>query len=96
MSAQQQIVGAAGVALVAVNVWTGQQRKDFAAVLGEGGDTTAAHTAAKQVGMELLGVGALVLLAGAGDSAGNAACAILAALWLLWLINRNKTKTKTK
>lgn len=89
MSAQQQIVGAAGIGLVVANAWTGQQHKDLAALLSGGKDVDKAHAAAKQVGVELLGVGVLVLLAGAGRSAGNAAAAVIVALWVLWLIKRN-------
>lgn len=91
MSAQQQLVGAAGIGLVVANVWTGPQRKSLAGVLGSSTaavDTAAAHKTAKAIGGELLGVGALVLLAGASSSAGNAALIVLVALWVLWLTHR--------
>jgi hypothetical protein len=95
VSAQQQLVGAAGLGLVVANAWTGQQRHDLAAILGsgDGGDVAAAHAAARAVGVELLGVGALVLLAGSAGAAGNAAFAIIAALWLVWLMRRHGTTT---
>jgi len=93
VSGTQALVGAAGVGLIAANAWTGQQRGQLAAVLGPDGapggtNTTQAHAAAKAIGAELLGVLVLVLVAGVGDGAGHACLAILAALWIVYLLNR--------
>lgn len=106
MSAQQQLVGAAGVGLVVANAWTGTQRTDLAQLFGTPApgaavDGFAPHHAAKAIGAELIGVTALVLVAGAGTSAGNAALAAIACLWLLFLAQhygtpQRRTKTLTK
>lgn len=93
MSGTQALIGAAGVGLVAANVWTGKQHGQLAAVLSGSGtpgadNTTQAHAAAKKIGAELLGVLVLVLAAGVGDSAGHACLAILLCLWVVFLLNK--------
>lgn len=96
-SAQQQLVGAAGVGLVVANVWWGSQRETLSALFDSSKpatETDVYHQAAKQVGVELLGVGALVLLSGVSGKAGNACCAALAALWVLFLIQKTPASAK--
>lgn len=86
MSAQQQLVGAAGIGLVVVNAWTGPQRQQLAGMFApKAPDTADAHKAAKQIGAELIGVAVVTLLAGSSGPAGNAAAAIAVALWIVWL-----------
>lgn len=93
MSGTQQLVGAAGLGLVAVNAWT-TQRVDFRGVFGDG-DIGQAHKAAKEVGAELIGVAVLVLVAGASQGGAQAALAVLACLWLVWLMRRGGTTDST-
>lgn len=90
MNTQQTIVAAAGAGLVGVNFWTGPQRK---AVTSGALNSSAsskqegtAHTSIVQLAGELLFVGVAVLLAGAGGKAGSIVVAMIAALWILWLI----------
>lgn len=81
-TAQQQIVGVAGVGLLAANVW--HDKVDFAGLWGTG-DLGQAHAAAKRAGIALAGIAGLTLLAGASPKAGNAAVAGLLCLWIVWL-----------
>lgn len=89
MNTQQQLVGAGAIGLVVVNVWTGKQRPALAAVVSGSGATADTHTAAKQVGLELLGAGVLTLLAGGSSKAGNACLMVLVCLWVLWFVHRS-------
>lgn len=89
MSAQQQIVGAAGVGLIVANAWTGPQRAQLAGLAGGSGSTADAHTALKHLGAEAVGVGVLVLLAGGNAQAAGAAAIVLACLWLIFLAKRS-------
>lgn len=89
MSGTQQLVGAAGIGLVAANLWTGKQRQQLAPLWAGSGDLAGAHTVAKQLGVELVAVAALTLVAGTGPSQAGACLAIVVALWLVWLMARH-------
>lgn len=69
------------------NVWTGAQRPALAAVVTGSGATADTHTAAVQVGVELLGAGVLTLISGSSAKAGNVSLLIVAALWVLWFVH---------
>lgn len=84
MSGEQALVGAAGLGLVAANLW--RDRSKWSGLFGQGATTDSA-AAAKRLGVEVLGAGALVVIAGTGDTASKTALAILGALWVLFLIN---------
>lgn len=88
MSTQQNLVGAAAIGLVVANVWTGAQRPALAAVVSGTGPTAETHTAAKQLGIELLGAGVLTLVSGSSSKAGNTGLLIVVCLWILWFIHR--------
>lgn len=93
MNGTSQLVGAAGVGLIVANAWTGPQHVKLASVVGgitAGGAGTPAdaHEAVKQLGIELLAVGALVLVAEQGDSAAHGALAAITCLWLIWAMRR--------
>jgi hypothetical protein len=97
MSGTQQLVGVAGAGLIVVNAWTGPQRTRLGAITGSSGSTDDAHAAVKEIGVEVLGVGALTLLAGLGGNGARAAVYVLGALWLVWLMRRaGKTPAKAK
>lgn len=90
----QQLVGAAGIGLVIANAWTGRQRKDLAPIFDSSFPREAdnlSKRAAKEIGAELLAVGVLVLLAGGSAAASGAALAVIAALWLVFLLHRTPT-----
>lgn len=89
MSGSQQLAGAMGVGLIAANLWTGPQHTQLADLFTTQGDPAAAHPALKTLGLEILGVGALVLVAGSSEGAGHIAVIVLVALWVLWLFRRS-------
>jgi hypothetical protein len=89
VNGSQQLVGALGVGLIGANAWTGPQRAQLTAIVSsDPGDPAAAHTAVKHLGAEVLGVAALVLIAGSSEGAGHVAALVLVALWVLFLIRR--------
>jgi hypothetical protein len=63
------LVGAGGLGLIVANAATGPQRAALAPVWTGSGDLAGAHTAAKQIGVEALAVGALVLVSGQSRAA---------------------------
>lgn len=87
MSGTQQLVGAAGLGLIVANT-VSTQRADLAPLWSGSGDLSTAHTAARQVAVEVVGVGALVLIAGTSNATATACLCALGALWVLFLINR--------
>lgn len=89
MNGSQQLVGALGVGLIAANAWTGPQRAQLRDVVSSTpGDAAQAHTALKHLGAEVLGVGALTLIAGSSEGAGHVAALVLVALWVVFLMRR--------
>lgn len=84
----QQLVGLAGGALIITNLWTGPQHDALAPLWSGTGDLSGAHKVAKQVGSEVLGVGVLAVAAGTSTTASRTTLALVAALWVLWLIHR--------
>lgn len=92
MSAQAQMVGAAGVGLIVANWATSDQRVIISGLWDGSGDP--AHQDVKKLGAQILGVGVLTLMAGSSGSAGNVAVAILAAFWLIWLMKWADAKAK--
>lgn len=88
MNGQQELVGAGGIGLVAANVWT-TQRSALAGMFASGAapeDVARAHTALRDVGIELLFVGGATLLAGLNSPTGNAMVAMVVVLWVLFLM----------
>jgi hypothetical protein len=89
--AAQTYVAAAGLGLVAANYWLGAARHDFTAgALTTGASaaqTAAAHKTIKVLAVELLFVGAAVLIAGQSPAAGTAMGAMITALAILWAIH---------
>lgn len=83
------LVGFAGAGLFAANEWTGPDRGIFSGVLWHGEDPDQAHKALVRVAGELVLLGVLVVLAGQGGAWTTFALAVIASLWVLWLINRN-------
>lgn len=93
MNAQQNIVGAAGLGLVAANFWTKQRAAVSAGAFNSSASSAASekgHEALVTIGAELLFVGVATLLAGASASFGNAMIAVVIALGILWIINYQK------
>lgn len=90
-SGTASLVGVGGVALVAANFWTSPARATVhSGILDKNATadaTTDAHKTLKGLLVQLLFVGAMVLIAGVSDSAATAMLAILAALGVLWAIN---------
>lgn len=88
MSSKSQLVGAAGVGLIAANFWTGPNRAALGAGLFSKNPTSdaqdAAHEAFKQVGIELLAVAVLTIVASTSDNLASACLAIIVALFILW------------
>lgn len=85
------LVGAAGAGLLLANEWAGPNRGVLGGILWDkGADPAEAHAALKRLAGELLFLTVLVLLAGIGGGWATATLAAIAALWVLWLINRNK------
>lgn len=93
MDPKQQMAGVAGIALVGVNLWTGPGRHQIGDVIWGGGQTDTGHKALLALGGQLLFVGVLVFFAGGGDGAANVVLALIAALWVLWGINRYGNKS---
>lgn len=98
MNGAQQIVGLAGVGLIAANFWTQQRHTVLSGItsgnkLGSANDQTkAAHDQLKIIGIELLAVGIATLLAGVNSTAGSALALVAVALWILWLMRYLSTK----
>jgi hypothetical protein len=88
MSGSQQLVGAAGLGLVVANAYT-SQRAELSGLWSAQGDLSQAHTAAKQIGLETLGVGGLVLVAGVSNGAARTCLAVLGCLWVVFLMTRS-------
>lgn len=96
MSGVQTVVGAAGIGLIAANEWTSGDRGVFRGVLWDkGANPAAAHKAVVRLGGELLFVLVAVIIAGLGGHWALAVGAAIAALWVLWLINRGSPKART-
>lgn len=81
------LVGAAGGGLILANLVAGSQRGELAPLWSGSGDLTGAHTVVKHVGAEVVAVGALTLWAGSSSTGARAGLAILACLWVVWLIH---------
>lgn len=88
MNGTQTVVAAGAVGLLAVNEWTNKDKGVFGGVLWNGTNPPAAHAALVRLGGELLFVLVLVILAGTGGSWPATAGAIVAGLWVLFLIRR--------
>lgn len=94
MDGTQTVVAAAAVGLLAANEWTNSDRGVFGGVLWNGSDPAAAHAALVRVGGELLLVFVLVILAGLNGSWPMTVGAIVAALWVLFLMRRSTGTAK--
>lgn len=92
MDGTQTLVGLGAVGLLAANEWTGPDRGLFGGVLWNGKDATQAHKAMVRLLGELLFVVVLVVLAGLNGSWPTLVAVTVAALWVLFLINRNTKK----
>lgn len=89
LDGKQQIITAAGLGLIGLDMWKGKTRSDLGAVLTSSPAAGAIGTAHKDligVAAELLFVGGLVLVAGMNDQLATAGVAIMLALLLLWLM----------
>lgn len=93
--ASAQVVGATGATLVLLNTWTGPGRAQLNGLFDSNAspaDTQTAHQEMIKIAASLLFVGALTLIAGESAQAGNVAMAIIAALFIVWSINRYAKK----
>jgi hypothetical protein len=91
----QQAIGAAAVGLLFVNEWTSPDRGVLGGVLWNGSNPTEAHSALTRLAGELIFVGGAIILSGIGGAWTTGVAAIVAALWVLWAINRYGHGTKT-
>jgi len=99
MSGQQQLVALGGATLMGLYAATSEEGKalrwglanpdDLTAKSSNLARWTAAHDAAKHLGLMLLGVAAGTLIAGVNRYAGNLMVAITAALIVLFIINKD-------
>jgi hypothetical protein len=96
VNGKQQVVAVGGAGLILVNFWlTGSRQTVSAGIFNNNAtdaQTSAAHTELKKFGAELLFVGVATLLAGLSNNAGTAMVAIIAALFIVWAMNRYATK----
>lgn len=85
----QQIVGLGGAGLIAVNFWTGSQRKAVAdGLFQKGSDTSKSHADLTQLGAEILFVVVATVLAGVSDSWANAMALVIVGLFIVWALNK--------
>lgn len=91
-SGAQTIVGAGGAGLLALNFWTGPTRKIMNDGLFNSGASSAQKQAAKnqlvKVGAAALFVVIATLLAGTSAGTGRVMATMVAALFVLFLINK--------
>lgn len=93
MSGAEDAVGLAGLGLIVVNAFTGPQRAALDPIIsGDGSlDSVAAHKALMEIGAEIAGVVVLILVARTNNGS-KPAVAIVASLWLVWLMTRPNPK----
>lgn len=93
---KQQLIGAAGVGLIAANFWTGSNKAAIG-VLTKGDATsdqiTASHAALKAIGLEVLFVAVAVLIGGASNQLGTAMLTMIVALFVVWAITHFAKKS---
>lgn len=89
MSGTQTLVGAGGLALVAVNFWTSDDRQTVSSgIFTKSGDAHAAHLSLAKVFGELVFVVVAVVLAGLSNTWAMAMAAVVVALFVLFAINQ--------
>jgi len=88
--ASPQLVGGAGAALLAVNFWTSGDRGTVSNGAFNGSasdaDVAAAHAVIKRYAAAAALVVVLAAIASTGGQASSTVLAIIAALWIVWLI----------
>lgn len=96
MSTSQTGVGVAAVGLLAANLfapapgsaYAGDRNRIAGTLTGRSIPPSEAHAAFIRVGLGLIGIVVLVVMAGMGGSWTIGAASLVAALWVLWAINR--------
>jgi hypothetical protein len=86
MAGYSTVVGLGGFALIGLNYWDGPQRSEISPVLTGQGNVSDAHTAFKELGVELVFVVVATVLGGLSDSWGMGMTAVIVALFILWAI----------
>jgi hypothetical protein len=99
-SGKQTLIGAGGAGLLLVNFWTGPDRATVQAAIlnphASPAQRSAGHAELVKFGAALLVLVGAVIAAGVSDAFGTAAAYALAALWVLWLINRTAPATVSR
>lgn len=97
MDGAQSLVGVGAAGLLLANEWHSADRGLFGGVLwSKGTDPTEAHKALVRVGGELVFILVAIMLAGVSSTWAAVVGVMVAALWVLWLINRHGATAPAK